>query len=255
MSAPSFFWPRAEPVPSLARNQVHVWAWELDRPPQPADWETLNPEESARARRFVFSKDRDRYVRAHCGLRRLLSAYTGMAAAQLAFSNNAYGKPQIQADRNPQTIRFNLSHSDGLAALAVSREYELGIDIERIRPIDAEVAKHHFSPSEQLALRNLPADQWLNGFYRCWTSKEALLKGEGLGLNLTLNAFDVEADPARAPALLGVRPPARFAPGWALVSLLPAPEVVGTLAVRDETGTFSQREPESARLQCFLFKE
>ena len=246
MSTKIFFWPQAQPVPLLDAKQVHVWAWDLDPQPLPSDWEILGEEETLRARRFVFPRDRDRYVRAHAAMRTLLGCYTGVRPASISFSTNAYGKPQIQSGNALERVRFNLTHSAGTAALAVSRDYDLGVDIEHVRPIDPEIAGDHFSPRELATLQSLPPEQWLQGFYRCWTSKEALLKGEGLGLNLPLDGFDVEAHPLRSPALLAARPQAHIASAWLLAKLLPAHDVLGTLAIRDEAGTF-----EDTSLQCF----
>jgi 4'-phosphopantetheinyl transferase len=250
MSTQIFSWPYTEPVPPLAPNGVHVWAWDLDRTPLDSDWNILGEEETLRARRFVYPRDRDRYVRAHSAMRTLLGSYVGIAPANIAFSTNAYGKPQVASEEGAEQIQFNLTHSAGVAALAVSRAFELGIDIEQIRPIESEVAKHHFSPRELLTLGSLPPQQWLPGFYRCWTSKEALLKGEGLGLNLPLDGFDVEVHPQLPPALIAVAPHINISSGWPLAELAPAENFIGTLAIRDRAGTF-----ERTSLQCFSFRQ
>jgi 4'-phosphopantetheinyl transferase len=239
-------WPQIAPTPALDRNCVQVWAWNLDGVPDDADWQILSEEETARARRFVFPKDRDRYICAHAGLRNLLSHYSGIRADQIVFVSNAYGKPQIKNAPASQAIHFNLTHSAGVAALAVSRDYILGVDIEKIRPVDADVATHHFSPRELLTLDHLPAPLWLAGFFRCWTSKEALLKGEGLGLNLALDGFDVEADPQLPPALVAVASHTNIPLHWTLVELKPADDFIGTLAVHDPAKTFQRTS-----LQCF----
>jgi 4'-phosphopantetheinyl transferase len=239
MTAQTFLWPRTYPIPPLHLEQVHVHAWDLDLPPLPADWQILSEEEALRARRFAFPRDRDRYVRAHSTMRALLAGYSGTLPAEISFSSNSYGKPQIQLAHTKERLQFNLSHSAGMAVLAVARAYVLGIDLEILRPIDREVAEHHFSRHELLVLRTLSNEEWLPGFYRCWTSKEALLKGEGLGLNLPLDAFDVEVRPRRSPALLASRPPADIAAGWRLIELNPARNAVGVLAVLDEAGQFT----------------
>ena len=246
MGTPIVAWPHSDPAPSLELHAVHVWGWNLDRSPLDADWQILNDEETARAHRFVFPKDRDRYVCAHAAMRTRLSHYTGIPAQQITFTTSQYGKPQMDCSPAMQPIHFNLTHSANLAALAVSRSYTLGIDIERIRPIDPDVAAHHFSPHELLALAALPAAQWLAGFYRCWTSKEALLKGEGLGLNLSLDAFDVEVSPQLSPALIAVAPQTNISLDWNLVELKPADHFVATLAIHDPAKTFQR-----SSLQCF----
>jgi 4'-phosphopantetheinyl transferase len=239
-------WPHSDPAPTLEANGVHVWAWNLDRSPLDSDWKILSEEETARARRFVFPQDRDRYVCAHAAMRTLLSHYAGIPTDKINFSSSKYGKPQMECAPDGQPIHFNLTHSAGLAALAVSRNYALGIDLELIRPIDSDVATHHFSPHELLTLGRLPAAQWLAGFYRCWTSKEALLKGEGMGLNLALDAFDVEVSPQLPPALIAVAPQANIRLAWELVELKPADHFVGTLAIHDPAKTFQRTS-----LQCF----
>lgn len=246
MGTQTFLWTQLDRAPVLDQNGVHVWAWNLDRSPLDSDWQVLSEAELVRARRFVFPQDRDRYVCAHSAMRTLLSHYSGMPARQIMLASNSYGKPQIECDPRTQSIHFNLTHSAGLAAIAISRDYTLGIDIERIRPIDSDVAAHHFSPRELITLNNLPAPLWLAGFYRCWTSKEALLKGEGLGLNLSLDAFDVEASPQLAPALIAVAPHANVSRAWTLVELQPADHFIGTLAIHDPAKTFQRTS-----LQCF----
>jgi 4'-phosphopantetheinyl transferase len=243
-----FPWPDTYQIPLLLEDQVHVWVWDLDRPPLDSDWSVLSPEETLRARRFVYPQDRDRNVRAHAVMRTLLGAYTGIHPAKISFSTNTHGKPRIQNAETIERVRFNLTHSTGIGMLAVSRNYDLGIDIEHMRPIDAEIAEHHFSQQEFHALRNLPSEQWLRGFYRCWTSKEALLKGEGVGLNLPLDRFHVEVDPLRPPALIAVESRSYITPGWLLFELNPADDIAGILAVRDQTANFDRTS-----LQCFAF--
>ena len=247
MSPQIISWPRAEPVPPLAANSVHVWAWDLDRPPLDSDWSVLSNEETLRARRFVYPRDRDRYVCAHAAMRTLLSGYIGIDAARIIFATLAYGKPQIELALGTQSIHFNLTHSASIAALAVSRDYDLGVDLEQVEPIDPEIANDHFSPSELLTLDSLPPALWLAGFYRCWTSKEALLKGEGMGLNLPLDGFDVEVHPLRPASLIAVAPQTNISLAWNLVEMKPADDFVGTLAVQDPAKTFQRTS-----LQCFF---
>jgi 4'-phosphopantetheinyl transferase len=242
-------WPPAEPVPPLETNSVHVWAWNLDDPPLDSDWSVLSDQETLRARRFVYPIDRDRYVCAHATMRTLLSGYTGLDAARLTFTTLAYGKPQIDCNSGMRPIHFNLTHSANMAALAVSRDYDLGIDLEQVHPIDPEIANDHFSPSELLTLNSLPPALWLAGFYRCWTSKEALLKGEGMGLNLPLDGFSVEVHPRHPAALISVAPQTNIPLTWNLVELHPADDFLGTVAIHDRAKTFQR-----TALECFSLR-
>ncbi len=246
MNAAKFTWPPTEQLPPLLPDRIQVCVWDLDPEPAETDWNVLSEEEIRRARRFVYPRDRDRYVRAHTVLHRVLGEHAGVSARAISFVANEYGKPEITSQTITRPLHFNLSHSAGVAVLAVSRSYPLGVDIELLRPMDAEVAEHHFSGRELFTLRSLRSETWLSGFYRCWTSKEALLKGEGLGLNVSLSAFDVEVDPQLAPALLAVRAPTKITHNWRLVDLKPGGNAIGTLAVRDDLGSF-----KAEAVECF----
>jgi 4'-phosphopantetheinyl transferase len=76
----------------------------------------------------------------------------------------------------------------------------------------------------------LRGDAWLTGFYRCWTRKEAILKAEGVGLNVALHAFDVSLLPDEPPELLQTREPAHFHYPWSLYDASPASGTIGALA-------------------------
>jgi 4'-phosphopantetheinyl transferase len=244
VTARQFLWPATEHISRLEPDHVHVWAWWLDQSPTLGDWELLDAEESQRARRFVDCRDRDRFVRAHTGMRRLLGSYAQVAPAEIRFTKNVHGKPEIATPPDSGRIHFNLTHSMDTAVLAVSAEYALGVDIEAPRPIDSQVARKYFSAMERQTLQDLPPEMWLRGFFRCWTSKEALLKGEGVGLRIPLDSFDVEADPRRSSALLGALPRVKMRSDWKLLELQPACGITGTLAIQSG---------ERSTTQCFTF--
>lgn len=146
---------------------------------------------------------------------------------------NAFGKPDLAAaeDCSGPSLRFNLTHTRRCALLAVSSRIGLGIDLEDVAPIEPEVARDHFSKAELEQLRTLSGEEWLRGFYRCWTQKEAVLKAEGVGLNLELASFDVALLPAAPAGLIGVRGSLRC--HWELLDLYPGPQMIGALAYDD----------------------
>jgi phosphopantetheinyl transferase len=81
-----------------------------------------------------------------------------------------------------------MSHSEGIVAVAAAQSGQLGIDVERHRPRDfVALAAHAFGPREQLEVASSGAD----GFYRIWTSREALAKSTGEGLVLAANGHDL----------------------------------------------------------------
>jgi 4'-phosphopantetheinyl transferase len=183
--------------------------------------------------RFRFDRDRRRYLASHANLRRLLGGYAGCAPQELCFTENEFGKPRL-VDAVGGHLHFNLSHSEDVGLLAVTRAGELGADVECVREIEPEVAEAHFSRSEMAELNKLKDSQWLEGFFRCWTRKEAILKAEGCGLNLPLDGFDVSLTPGGVTELLDFRPAAAaLSRHWKLAHLEPEPGVVGAVAFGD----------------------
>jgi 4'-phosphopantetheinyl transferase len=230
-------WPAATVPQKISSAEIHLWAWRLDSPdPDPGSLTaSLDDEELQRFHRFHFDRDRIRFATAHANLRRILGAYLDRSPKSLHFKTNPYGKPQIlgQSPSQVSPLYFNLSHSHSLALLALSPSTEVGVDVEEIRPIEPEVAESHFSASELAALKSLEGDLWLSGFYQCWTQKEAILKAEGAGLHLPLNAFDVALGPGAPAGLLATRPPLDFRYLWKLHALVPATGTIGALAAGD----------------------
>jgi len=227
-------WPTARLPVALAPGEVHVWAWTFDRGGKVAekDLRILDELERKRTARFHFPVDQVRYSVCHANLRRILGSYVGLSPESVAFREGSGGKPELADDE--ASLRFNLSHSKSVAALAVSLDVEVGVDVEDIRPIEADVAKRYFSPAENASLSALGGWEWLEAFYRCWTRKEAILKAEGVGLRTPLDSFDVSLLEGEAAAVLGVRPEARFRSRWWLQHLAVAEGTMGALAVDRE---------------------
>ena len=96
----------------------------------------------------------------------------------VAFVDGAHGKPFLSPEHR-SNLQFNLSHSEDLAVLAVAQGLELGVDVERLRPISEGVAQRFFSRAEYNALKKFPPEWSTRGFYECWTGKEAFIKAHG----------------------------------------------------------------------------
>ncbi len=226
-------WPEAAAVPALADNEVHVWRLALDQPADRLDAlrRTLAADERQRAERFHFDKDRRHFIAGRGLLRTLLGGYLGRDPGSLHFAYNPQGKPMLVGAG--ADLRFNLTHSHGLALLAVSRGRELGVDVERIRPEFAgdAVARRFFSPREVAALSALGGERRHEAFFVCWTRKEAYLKATGKGLSLPLDCFDVSLLPGEPAALLATRHDPAEAARWSLRALSPARGFAGALAV------------------------
>jgi 4'-phosphopantetheinyl transferase len=226
--------------PALVEGEVHVWRIALDRPTwDDADLRSsLAPDELARAARFVFPVDRERFVAARDALRQILARYIGCSPRQVHFGYSQHGKPTLRAPGASTGLTFNLSHTRDLALCAVTRGREVGIDVEAIRPEVAidEIARTTFSPAERSALAALPPGERLAAFFACWTRKEAYLKARGDGLTYPLDQFDVSLGPGEAPALLGSREGPAEVRRWDLRALDLGERYAAALAVARPAG-------------------
>jgi len=170
-----------------------LWRIDLDQHVPAAALAKLSADEAARARRFVFERDRHRFIAAHAALRQVLGQHSGQAGERLRFVAGRFGKPALAS----ADLHFNLSHSHGTGLVALSTRDELGVDVEVLRPMpDAlALAAAYFSAAEQAALAACPAAQRDRAFFICWTRKEACLKAVGIGLDLATSGFDVGIAP------------------------------------------------------------
>lgn len=178
----------------LPHHELHLWIIPLAGEVDASALDSLSREERWRASRFRFAHDRRRYVAAHVGLRATLARYAGLPPEALQFERGEWGKPRLAG---ADGLRFNLSHSSDVAAVAIAASREVGADLERIRPMPGclELARAYFAPAEQEALRAVDEPARDQTFLRLWTRKEALVKGAGKGLELPLDAFTVPLQP------------------------------------------------------------
>lgn len=177
----------------------------------------LSSEERGRAERFVTRELREDYVVAHGMLRHLLSRYLGVPASSLDFANGPAGKPVLVARHTEAPpISFNLTHSGGLAALAVSDGRAIGIDLEAPdREIDAlSIARNYFFGEEYDAIARASSETRTQVFLQYWVAKEAVLKGEGVGLGFPLDRFQIQIADAGRWASVTSHDVARLAPDW-----------------------------------------
>jgi 4'-phosphopantetheinyl transferase len=164
----------------------------------PPEWLiVLDDSERARAGNFVRATDRLAYVAAHALKRSVLAqAFPDQSAAALRFVADCFGKPFLAEGTG---LQFNLSHTVGLIALAVSFRSPVGIDVETLgAPLCRDAMQSVLNASEHAALAR--AADWDDAFLALWTAKEAVIKAEGMGLSLPLSAIEVQHDRAIGPS-------------------------------------------------------
>lgn len=220
-------------VPSLNSGVVHLWLVRIGGACLDYDPGPLSPDERSRATRFIFDRDRNRYVACRYVLRSLLASYLGTLPESLLFDYTRYGKPSVRLPDNREDLQFNVSHSDDWALIAITTGHRVGVDIERLRELeDGEgIASRFFSEAEAAEFRRLPEEQRIEAFFNCWTRKEAFIKACGEGLSHPLEDFDVSLAPGQAARLLAIRGNGGSTEAWSLEAWTPLPGYAAAAAV------------------------
>jgi 4'-phosphopantetheinyl transferase len=232
-------WPQPPAETDLPLGEVHLWSALLD-PPEDRLRQfaaVLSTDEQHRAERFRTGTLRYHYIAGRGALRSLLGDYLGADPAAISLSYLAHGKPRLDPPWNSAGLEFNVSHSHGLAIYAFTRQTEIGVDVESIRPMPnaAALMERFFSPQEVDQWRQVPEEGQLRTFFLGWTRKEAWLKALGSGLSFPLDEFCVSLDdPAR---VLSIRGDTVEAARWWLASCEPCEGYVASVAMRSPAAT------------------
>lgn len=173
--------------------RVHLWFRDtegLTNHDLEAERQILSAAEQERRARFVFDRDRREFTAAHALLRAALSRWEQCPPSEWVFTAGQNGKPSL-ADAHASTLEFNIAHTRGMVACALTRGFVVGVDVENVdRAVDGEsVARNFFSPAEVSALATCSSEERPTRFIELWTLKEAFLKATGMGLSHPLGDF------------------------------------------------------------------
>jgi 4'-phosphopantetheinyl transferase len=155
----------------------------------------------------------DERALARRALRELLGARLGMDPADVALETGPHGKPRLAGGG---ALSFNLTHTAGLALVALADGREVGVDAERVRA-DRDVvalARHGLGEAAARELAGLPPAEAVAAFHRRWVRHEAVLKCHAVGLVAPVPVgaaavvcdLDVGPGVAAAVAVAGDRP-------------------------------------------------
>ena len=195
--------------------------------------ELLSTEERDTAGRFHFDRHRQAYVFAHAVLRDILGRYLNRPARKVRFEVNPYGKPfLVDADARIPPF-FNLSHSGALVLVAITSDRQIGVDVERVRPLEdiESMARGHLSPQECAFVLRHDSKERERAFFQCWTRKESYAKALGRGLSIPLNSFDTFMLAGNSGLLLARATEAPSVESWWLTDLEVPAGYVGALTV------------------------
>jgi 4'-phosphopantetheinyl transferase len=228
-------------VEHIDSSQIHLWLAFFDEITDPrllGEYQRLlSREELQRQQRFYFERDRHRYLVTRAMVRTVLSKYADVGPRDWTFAVNPYGRPSIAAERAaPLGLQFNVSHTDGLAIMGITRGRALGVDVENVRTQRAavEFADRFFAPDEAAALRALPASEQPQRFFEYWTLKESYIKARGLGLSVPLDCFSFKLSTDARAQLTVVPEEDGRADRWCFWQLRPSPTYLA--AVCAESG-------------------
>jgi 4'-phosphopantetheinyl transferase len=180
-------WQSAPEHLSIEQSTLHLWRISIDSllPSLNHLQKLLSIDEITRANRLIDVTRRQRFIITRASLRTILGQYLKVSPATVHFSYNQHGKPFL--DSHPNSLFFNLSHSEEKAVIAIATEKNVGIDLEKINYTlnYRSIADQYFTLKERLCLNRYPKARKQRAFYRLWTQKEALLKAAGTGFHTT----------------------------------------------------------------------
>ena len=204
----------------LCLNEIQVWYAKPqdfnDEAIKQKFYSWLSETERAFLKALRFEQDRLTYLVAHALLRAALSSYTDVKPADWQFQTNPFNKPLIAPALNTQGLHFNLSHTKGMVALALTRVGPLGIDVEstsREQNI-SEIAPDILTSNEYLDLNQQAQSDQHTRLLKYWTLKEAFVKATGLGLTSGLQTFEFDLDVQPQPIIRFLSPKDTLAKNW-----------------------------------------
>jgi len=214
---------------SLPIGEVHLWMTSLERPVCESNLHSLmNAEEQVRAARYKVPRIRRQFVVGRGLLRKMLSQYLLCSAIDIRIEYGPSGKPFLP----DFDLEFNLTHAESFALMAFARGHRVGVDLEPIRVVEnmEGLVDRFFSSNERTQFHSLPESSRVDGFFRGWTTKEAVLKALGQSVQ-SLDRFDVEMNPANAPGVLRLDADMGRAEDWSLIAWQPCEGFTAAVAV------------------------
>lgn len=238
---------------SLADDAIEVVVTRLNEGPEAirSSFALLSDAERQRAGRFAFERDRRRFTVARARLRQLLAMRLGIHPESVVLNYGAYGKPALEGLSAESDLRFNVSHCDDIAVYVFATGREVGVDVEyvRVMPDADDIAARFFSRHENKTYMALARRDKPQGFFNCWTRKEAFIKALGDGLSHPLDRFDVSLSPGELARILRVDGTPGEDCEWEIHSFVPWPGFIGAIVAQKlGTGSFTRVDPEQVAM-------
>lgn len=226
----------------IKENEVHTWLIDMDKIINYEDYEVfLNENERLRGKKLLSDKLKKNHIISHFATREILSYYLNIPLIQIPLTDTKFNKPYLR--QNPLKIEFNLTHSHDLALLAITKIFRIGIDIERMSPLQdqEDIEKLILSQKEHNWLFKRDDQEKCESFYRLWTAKEALMKGIGEGFHFGIENIDFEMPQylsGRIGLVIHSHPEESLE--WTVLNFKPQEKYMGALATKQPVLSFSQ---------------
>lgn len=203
---------------------AHIWFFEKAQNFLHAD--VVSDAELNRAQDMLPPAARQEFLSFRACLRVVLALYhiKTMVPKSIRIEISEHGKPWLPDEPR---LHFNLSHSHGALAIAVSR-VEIGVDIEKIRPVPDlhDLAQNFLAPTDAASIASHAETEQSAAFLRCFTAREAYLKALGTGFSTRLPAMDFHSRHGRRQISDGR--------DCRVASLPPLPDFVGHVCLLDK---------------------
>jgi 4'-phosphopantetheinyl transferase len=206
LAAPCGPWATGPEGP-LESGEADVWLFRPSSDEARAAAHTLSEDEHERAARLRRSELRLRFSAVRGTLRTILSRYLEIAPADVPIAYGPQGKPHLPPEAG-SALRFNVSHSGALAAVAVTRHGEIGVDVELRVPRARlpQLADALLTQAERPWFEGLPPSARVRAFFDLWSAKEACSKLIGRGLTMPFSTIEL-ASPENELSQVSVQHP------------------------------------------------
>ena len=207
----------------------------------------ISIDENKRANKFHFKKDKNLFIMSRAILRVLSGHYLNIKPEDITFKYGEFGKPDYDFETN---LKFNISHSGDMAIFSFVKDFDIGTDIEKMKhDFDVlDIATNYFSELEIEALKKLPKQMQVEGFYRVWTRKESFIKATAQGLSFPLDSFSVSLNSNETAELLQTKWDENEKNNWTLFTFSPHEEYIGATSVKGMINKVNYFEVDASKL-------
>jgi 4'-phosphopantetheinyl transferase len=181
------------PSPLITENEIHVWVQRyklINEDTLLLFKNILSLEEREKLRAKPTNDLKEKFIIGKGSLRYLLQYYSDIPAQYIRFNIGPYGKPSM---KHPSELKFNISHSGEMWILGLTKNTEIGIDIELVQNSFSYslILDMVLSENEKKFFSLLYKKEKDKTFFDIWTKKEALLKAIGVGLSTPMTAIEI----------------------------------------------------------------